>query len=104
VTDYDKEFWQQAEILIGLLDASLIFGPEKYFPAYENVHRFVFDKVINHDVGEWWPLLSQAGEPIWTHMSHAWKVNYHTVRAMVQSINRLDKLIELAGNEEQTKH
>ena len=95
VYDTEKEFWQQAEALVGLLDASLIFGPEKFFPAYENVHRFVFDKVINHDVGEWWPLLSRDGEPIWTHMSHAWKVNYHTVRAMVQSIIRLEKLIEL---------
>jgi mannose 2-epimerase len=93
VYDTEKEFWQQAEALIGLLDACLIFGPDEFWPAYENVHRFVFDKVIQHDVGEWWPLLTRTGEPIWTHMSHAWKVNYHTVRAMIQSITRLEKLM-----------
>lgn len=94
VSDREKEFWQQAEVMIGMLEAALRFDTEKYWPAYLNVHRFVFDKGINHPVGEWWPLLSREGEPIWTHMSHSWKVNYHTVRAMVQSIKRLEKLLE----------
>ncbi len=94
VYDMEKEFWQQAEALIGLLDACLYFDAEKYWPYYQNVHKFVFDKGINHEVGEWWPLLSRQGEPIWTHMSHNWKVNYHSVRAMVQSIQRLEKLLQ----------
>jgi len=93
VTDRGKEFWQQAEVMIGMLEGCLRFGPEKYWPAYLNVHRFVFDKFINHSAGEWWALLTREGEPVWTHMSHSWKVNYHTVRAMVQSINRLEKLL-----------
>ena len=49
--------------------------------------------MIAHEVGEWKPLLTRQGDPIWTHMSHSWKVNYHSVRAMVQSIVRLDKLL-----------
>lgn len=98
VYDMEKEFWQQAEALIGLLDACLYFDAEKYWPYYENVHKFVFDKGINHEVGEWWPLLTREGEPIWTHMSHNWKVNYHSVRAMVQSIQRLEKLLHKFGN------
>lgn len=94
VYDKEKEFWQQAEVLIGLLDAVLLFGDEKYMEAYKNVHRFVFDKVVNKGVGEWYPLLSRKGEPIWTHMGHSWKINYHTVRSMIQSIERLDKIID----------
>lgn len=93
VYDREKEFWQNAEMLIGLLDACLLFGPEHYWPVYENVHRFVFDKMIHREVGEWWPLLTREGKPIWTHMSHSWKVNYHTVRAMIQSIRRMDDLL-----------
>jgi len=92
VYDMEKEFWQQAEVLIGTLDAYLLFGKEKYWDAYKNVHRFVFDKVINRNVGEWYPLLTREGKPIWTHMGHSWKVNYHTVRAMIQSIRRLKKI------------
>jgi len=93
VYDREKEFWQQAEVLIGLLDAVILLGDEKYWEAYKNVHRFVFDKVINKRVGEWYPLLTRRGEPIWTHMGHSWKINYHTVRAMIQSIKRM-KLLE----------
>jgi mannobiose 2-epimerase len=94
VHDMEKEFWQQAEVMIGMLEACLRFGPDRYWPAYENVHRFVFDKMINHPVGEWWPLLTREGEPIWTHMSHSWKVNYHTIRCMVECIKRLEKLLK----------
>ena len=92
VYDMEKEFWQQAEVLIGTLDAYLLFGKEKYWDAYKNVHKFVFGKVINKNIGEWYPLLSREGEPIWIHMGHSWKVNYHTVRAMIQSIKRLRKI------------
>lgn len=94
VYDREKEFWQQAEVMIGLLDACLLFGNEKYWLAYKNVHAFVFSKVINRDVGEWYPLLTREGEPIWRHMGHSWKINYHSVRAMVQSVKRLEKLRE----------
>lgn len=71
VYDREKEFWQQAEVLTGLLDACIMFNDEKYWKAYKNVHRFVMDKFVNKGVGEWWPLLTRRGEPIWTHMSHS---------------------------------
>lgn len=99
VYDREKEFWQQAEVLIGLLDAVQLFGDSKYWDAYKNVHRFVFDKVINKGVGEWYPLLTRKGEPIWTHMGHSWKINYHTVRSMIQSIHRLDTLEKHMANQ-----
>jgi mannose/cellobiose epimerase-like protein (N-acyl-D-glucosamine 2-epimerase family) len=50
--------------------------------------------MINHPIGEWWPLLTREGKPIWTHMSHSWKVNYHTIRCMVECIKRLEELLE----------
>lgn len=93
VYDMEKEFWQQAEVLIAMLDGVTMFGDEKYWKAYTNVHRFVMDKVVNRGVGEWYPLLSRNGEPIWTHMGHSWKINYHTVRSMIQSIHRLDTIM-----------
>jgi mannobiose 2-epimerase len=92
VYDKEKEFWQQAEVLIGMLDAVILFGNGKYWEAYKNVHRFVFDKFVNKGVGEWYPLLSRRGKPVWKHMGHSWKINYHTVRSMIQSIRRLEVL------------
>ncbi|MDP4222091.1 MAG: AGE family epimerase/isomerase [Bacteroidota bacterium] len=94
VYDMEKEFWQQAEVLTALLDAYIMFRDPVYWEAYQNVHRFVMDKVVNKAVGEWYPLLTRKGEPIWTHMGHSWKINYHTVRSMIQSIQRLDKILQ----------
>ncbi len=93
VYDKEKEFWQQAEVLIGMLDAFIMFRDQRYLKAYENVHRFVLDKMVNKGVGEWYPLMTREGKPIWTHMSHSWKVNYHTVRSMIQVIRRLDAIM-----------
>ena len=89
----NKEFWQQAECLVGMLDAYQIFGDEKYLDAYENVHRFVMDHVINHEVGEWYPLFDENNTRLWDYMGHAWKINYHTVRSMIQTESRLLKLV-----------
>lgn len=92
--DTEKEFWQQAETMIGMLDACRLFGLDPSWKAYEAVHRFVIDKMVNREVGEWWPLLSRDGDTrIWTHMSHSWKINYHSVRGAIQSIVRLERLL-----------
>jgi len=93
VSDREKEFWQQAEVLTGLLDAYIMFKDPAYLESYKNVHRFVFDRMINKGVGEWYPLMTREGVPIWTHMGHSWKINYHTVRSMVMSIDKLNRII-----------
>ena len=94
VYDRAKEFWQQAEFLTGMLDAYLLYEDEKYLEVYENVHSFVMGRMIKHEVGEWLPLLTREGSPVWEHMSHSWKVNYHTIRAAVLTVRRLDRILE----------
>jgi mannobiose 2-epimerase len=89
----NKEFWQQAESMIGMADAALVYGEDKYLDAYENIHRFVMDVMINHAVGEWFPLFDEHNNLLWEHMAHAWKINYHTVRAAIQTERRLAKLV-----------
>jgi len=91
-TDLEKEFWQNAEMLIGMLDAYLLTKDEKFLKAYEQVHRFVFDKMINRNTGEWWPLMTREGEPIWRHMATNWKINYHNVRSMILSYEKLGEI------------
>ena len=93
VYDTAKEFWQQAEFMAGMPGAFRLFGDDRYLAAYGNVHDFVMQKMIKHEVGEWLPLLTREGTPIWTHMSHSWKVNYHTVRAVVLAIEKWERLL-----------
>jgi type IV pilus assembly protein PilQ len=47
----EKQFWQQAELLVGMLDAYLLFGDEKYWAAFRNVYDFVFGKFVNLPAG-----------------------------------------------------
>ena len=76
-----------------MLDALALFGDECYREAYENVHRFVFDHLINHQVGEWYPLIGPSNELIWDYMGHPWKINYHSVRSMIECERRLGELV-----------
>lgn len=99
-TDLCKEFWQQAEFMTGMLDAWLVFRESQFLDVYKNVHRFVLDRMINHPVGEWYPLMERDGTPVWRHMSHSWKVSYHTVRAAVQAVERLEKVIDVLNGKE----
>ncbi len=92
----EKQFWQQAEVLVGMLDAYLLFGDDKYWRGFRNVYDFVFARFVNLDAGgEWYERLDRAGTPIDDALGHAWKISYHTVRSMVQVVKRLKQI----GNE-----
>jgi len=93
-TEKTKEFWQQAEAMVGFLDAYITTKDEKYLKAFINIHDFVFEKMINWEQGEWFALLAENGDVIWDYMGTSWKVFYHTVRGTSQIIKRLEKIIK----------
>ncbi|MCA9731980.1 MAG: AGE family epimerase/isomerase [Deferribacteres bacterium] len=94
VTEPTKEFWQQAEGLVGFLDAYLLTGDKKYLNAFRNIHDFVFTKMINHELGEWKALLERDGTVIWDYMGTSWKVFYHTVRGTCLTVRKLEEVIK----------
>lgn len=91
-TEFTKEFWQQAEALIGFLDAFELTGDERYLDAFRNVHDFVFNHMIHWEQGEWFPLLDRDGTVLWDYMGHQWKICYHTIRSMCEVVIRLRRL------------
>jgi len=91
---FEKQFWQQAEVLVGLLDAYRLTREPVYWAAFENVYEFVFTKFVVPQVGEWYERVDRAGSPIDNALGHAWKISYHTVRSMIQTVDRLDRLLE----------
>jgi mannobiose 2-epimerase len=93
--DQQKEFWQQAESLVGLLDSYILFRDQRYWNAFLKVFDFVWEHLINHEQGEWFALLERDGRVKWDYLGHAWKNNYHTTRSMVQTLRRLKKIQEL---------
>jgi mannose 2-epimerase len=93
-TEKTKEFWQQAEGMVGFLDAYILTKEKKYIDAFKNIHDFVFTKMINWDLGEWLALTEQNGNVIWDYMGTSWKVFYHTVRATSLVIKKLEKILD----------
>ncbi len=96
VTEKTKEFWQQAEAMVGFLDAYTMTNDDKYLKAFQNIHDFVFGKMINWEQGEWFALLSESGDVIWDYMGTSWKVFYHTVRGTGQIVKRLESILQEA--------
>ena len=91
-TETHKEFWQQAEALVGFLDAFLLTRETKYLDAFRNVHDFVFAKFIHWEQGEWFPLVDRDGNVVWDYMGHNWKICYHTLRSMCEVVTRLRRI------------
>jgi len=90
----EKEFWQQSEVLVGLLDGYELFGEQRYLDAFIKCWDFVNKHMIIHEVGEWRILLDRSGKNVLDgNIGNAWKVCYHTGRSMIECEARLRRLI-----------
>ena len=92
-TERTKEFWQQAEGMVGFLDAYQLTGDPTYWEAFVNIHDFIFNHMINWDQGDWYALLDEDGSIIWDYMGTSWKVFYHTVRGTCLVVKKLRQLL-----------
>lgn len=80
--------------MIGMLDAYLSFGEERYWKAFRNIYDFVFTHMVAVKAGgEWYERVDREGNVVDSALGHGWKVNYHTVRGMIQVIRRLRKVV-----------
>ena len=89
----DKEFWQNAEVLVGFLDAFELTGDTRYWEAFRLTWDFVRRFMINHDLGEWMTLVDENGSPLVPGIGNPWKVCYHSGRAVYEAVARLDRIL-----------
>ncbi len=92
-TDTDKEFWQQAEAMVGFLDAWLLLRDERYLEAFRSVYDFVFGHLVHPQLGEWYALADRRGKVLRSYLGHSWKICYHTVRATCLVVEKLKKIV-----------
>ena len=88
----EKEFWQTAEILVGMLDGYETFGDEIYLKAFHNVWAFAQKHMVIEGLGEWRTLCDREGKILDGNIGNPWKVSYHTGRAAMEVADRLAKL------------
>lgn len=89
----DKEWWQNFESLTGFLDAYEVVGDERYLDTFCKLWDFDHTWFYNKAVGESRQLLKADGTPIIPDVGNQWKCIYHTDRAMMECLPRLERLL-----------
>ncbi len=87
-----REWWQQAEALVGTLNAYNLTGQTKYWRAFELEAGFILDDFVDRDYGEWYAALDPDGEIDGTKAG-PWRGPYHASRACLEVIRRLARTL-----------
>ena len=76
-----------------MLDSYQVIGEEEYLKKFVELWKFDKEYFYNEEVGESRQLLKANGEPIIADTGNQWKCIYHTDRAMMECIPRLDEIL-----------
>jgi mannobiose 2-epimerase len=97
LSDTDKHWWVQAEAAVGFLNAFEITGDARYLRAAADVWSFALSCLADRDHGEWYLRVSRSGEPYAEDDKVGpWKCPYHSVRACIEIMDRIDRLVPAA--------
>jgi len=85
-----KEWWPQAEAVVGFYNAYELAGEKKYLEAAESIWDYINEHFADHTHGEWHNELNMDNMPD-TVMPKAgfWKCPYHNARACFEIIRRM---------------
>lgn len=92
LTNSGKDWWAQAEALVGFINAYEITGDTQYLMAAMRTWSFVKAHLVNNKTGEWHWGTDKSGQVIVQPTLSMWKCPYHNSRAMMESARRLQRL------------
>ncbi|MFD2333787.1 AGE family epimerase/isomerase [Cohnella sp. GCM10020058] len=93
--DDSKDWWPQAEAMVGFLNAYQLSGETKYLEAAKHSWSFISNFVSDREGGEWHWQVTRAGEPVVSANQPKvgqWKCPYHNSRACIEVLERLEHL------------
>jgi len=100
LTDANKDWWSQAEAVVGFLNAWQISGELKYLTAARKSWEFIDRSLVNHDTGEWFRASSRDGRPDKrSPLISMWKCPYHNSRACLETVERARAALHRVGGE-----
>ena len=95
ILDSDKHWWPQAEALVGFMDAFENTQDLKYLQRVEILWSFIKNFMIDKENGEWFWRVNASNIPITTEDKVGfWKCPYHNGRALMEIIERIDKMTD----------
>ena len=104
----NKHWWQQAETLVGFMNAFQLTGNPKYWETVKLSWHFINTCLIDHERGEWFTKLNRLGVPFLVEPADdpspyyrndwkidPWKCPYHNGRTMMEMMTRNDQIINI---------
>ena len=93
VTDPNREWWPQAESVVGFLNAFELSNDKVFLEAARKAWEYIEKNFIDRENGEWFWRIFPDGrhDPAEPKVSQ-WKGPYHCVRASLEAIKRLEKI------------
>ena len=93
VTDPDRQWWPQAESVVGFLNAYELSGDNSFLEAAKKAWDFIEKHFSDKQHGEWFWRIDTTGHPDPNEPKVSqWKGPYHNVRACMETIKRLGRL------------
>jgi mannobiose 2-epimerase len=90
VTDPNRQWWPQAESVVGFLNAYELSSNESFLEAAQKAWIFIENYFIDKTNGEWFWRIDRNGRPDPAEPKVSqWKGPYHSVRACLEIIRRL---------------
>jgi mannobiose 2-epimerase len=87
-----KEWWQQAEALVGTLNAFQLTSRPIYWRAFELEAQFILDDFVDREHGDWYAAIDPHGKIDGTKAG-PWRGPYHASRACLEVIRRLARTL-----------
>jgi mannobiose 2-epimerase len=87
--DREKEWWTQAEAIVGFLNAYQQTGRSEFLAAAWDTWVFIKAHMLDHHHGEWYRRVGRDGTPQPQHEKVGpWKCPYHNARACLEVMRR----------------
>ncbi len=95
VIDHCKDWWAQAEAVVGFLNAFQISKEQRFLTAALKTWRFIEVHLIDHANGEWFWGLNHQGRRIDQPKVNFWKCPYHNTRMALEVARRFSRTNEI---------
>jgi len=93
LTNTDKEWWPQAEAIVGFINAFEISGEERFLEAAFRAWDFVELRLIDRKRGEWYRGVTRDGRMLDNELKVSfWKCPYHNGRTGLEAVRRLRQI------------